>query len=136
MSAEAGNNLGPAAASAARLVRRLLESGSPGVGEFLPPVRELGRSHSVDMKTMWRALKGLEAEGLLVSVPRQGFRVTGRVNDPTRGCPVGFVLSAQLAGTPLNEFHVRLMAELQGAAGRRGWSLLGIGAWPRGPGAW
>jgi DNA-binding LacI/PurR family transcriptional regulator len=41
---------------------------------------------------------------------------------------VSYVLSSQLSGAPLDSFLTRLMAELQGAAGRQGWSLLSVGA--------
>ncbi len=119
---------GRSASALAEALRASLAGGEYPAGRFLPALRELGRSHGVTAETVRRGLKLLENEGLLVSVPRHGFRVTGRANDPTRGCPVGFVLSSQLAGEPLNEFHTRLMAELQAAAGRRGWSLLGIGS--------
>jgi hypothetical protein len=68
-------------------------------------------------------LKLLEGEALLMAEPRRGYRVMSRTNDPDKGCPMAFVLSSgkgeQLLGGPI-------LRELQAAAGRRGWSLLGV----------
>ncbi|MHC4916314.1 MAG: substrate-binding domain-containing protein, partial [Planctomycetota bacterium] len=129
-------NLGPAASTAAGIVRRHIEDGGTPVGEFLPPVRELARTHSIDMKTMWRALKGLESEGLVSAVPRRGYRVLARANDPKAGCPLAYLGHADQEGSRREgrTFHARLNLALEEAAGRRGWPFLALSMTGLGPG--
>lgn len=119
---------GPAAGKLAAGLRERIESGDIASGQFLPSVRRLSRERGLAHKTVYHALRTLAAEGFVSAEPGRGYRVLARANDPDRGCPVGYVLSSQLAGEPFNPFYTRLMAELQAAAGRQGWSLLGIGA--------
>jgi len=119
---------GPAASNLAAALRSGIESGEIAAGSFLPSVRKLRRERGLAHKTVYRALRILTAEGLVSAEPGRGYRVLARVNDPDRGCPVSYVFSAQFSGTPLNSFLTRMLAELQGAAGRQGWSLLGVGA--------
>jgi DNA-binding LacI/PurR family transcriptional regulator/DNA-binding transcriptional regulator YhcF (GntR family) len=118
---------GPAAAELAAGLRKNIESGDIAAGEFLPSVRRLSRERSLAHKTVYHALRTLAAEGFVSAEPGRGYRVLARANDPHRGCPVSYVLSSQLVGEDINPFYTRLMAELQGAAGRQGWSLLGVG---------
>lgn len=56
-----------------------IRSGSWRVGQFLPPLREIAREQGAGYKTVWRAVKALEAEGLLASEPRKGYRVVSSV---------------------------------------------------------
>lgn len=56
-------------------VRGSITGGQLGAGEFVPSVRKLARMYSVDLKTALRAMKVLEAEGLVRAVRGRGFRV-------------------------------------------------------------
>jgi DNA-binding LacI/PurR family transcriptional regulator len=79
-------------------------------------------------RTVRRALKLLEGEGLLAAEPRRGYRVLARAHDPERGCPLAFVVSDPDAERePQLRFRESMLSELQRAAGRRQWSLLGVG---------
>jgi len=119
---------GPAASELAGEIRLGIENGEIAAGSFLPSVRRLSRERHLAHKTVYHALRALAAEGYVSAEPGRGYRVLARANDPDRGCPVAYVLSAQLSGAGLDPFLTRLMAELQGAAGRQGWSLLSVGA--------
>jgi len=94
----------------------------------VPTVRALSDAHDVSRGTAWRALRALEAEGLIAAQSRHGYRVLARANDPDRGCPVAYVLSAQRAGAEWTGLNRVLLTALQSAAARRGWTLLGAGA--------
>jgi DNA-binding LacI/PurR family transcriptional regulator len=103
-----GANLGHRADAAANLLRAAIVSGRMRVGSLLPSVRALAAKHSLDTKTLWRALKGLESERLIAAEPGRGFRVLPGANDPLAGCPVGLVFGdpgtlerTQTEGSPL-----------------------------------
>ncbi|WP_427168590.1 GntR family transcriptional regulator [Streptomyces sp. C1-1] len=63
----------------AELLRQQIESGD--VGEALPSEAALMRSHGVARNTIRRALKALEADGVVESAPGIGWRVV-RGGDP------------------------------------------------------
>jgi DNA-binding LacI/PurR family transcriptional regulator len=94
-------------------------------GAFLPSVRKLAAEHGAAKKTIERALKRLEAEGLVASVPRHGFRVVPRSGGSDRGLPVAYL--AHAPGSPQefwDEFHTQLLVSFQRVAASKGWSLL------------
>lgn len=111
-------------ALAEKLRARIKREGIPA-GAYLPSERVLIKEHGLSFKTVRRALKLLEAEALIVAEDRRGYRVLSRANDPAKGCPLAFVV-----GKPPNEgadwFYHRILGELQQAAGRLNWSLLGV----------
>ena len=109
-------------------LRRVIAVGDIAAGNALPSTKELGSEYGVSSETARRAAKQLESEGLLVSEPRQGFRVLARANDPGRGLPIAFVVSATEQAGLWHDFHRLLFAGLQKAAHDRGWSLLAVGA--------
>ncbi|HOX05430.1 MAG TPA: GntR family transcriptional regulator [Planctomycetota bacterium] len=109
-------------------LRQRILSGKLSPGQFAPTVRSLSEEHGTSAGTAWRALKTLEAEGLVAAHSRHGYRVLARANDPDRGCPIAYVLSAQMPGGEWTGFNRLLLSSLQDAAARRGWSLLGTGA--------
>jgi LacI family transcriptional regulator len=102
-------------------------------GQFLPSERQLVSTHGWSGKTVRRALKILESEALIVAESRRGYRVVARALDPDKGCPLAFVVSNP-RGIGTEYFYRRIQGELQVAAGRRGWSLLGVGAEGKTPG--
>ncbi|MHC4914818.1 MAG: substrate-binding domain-containing protein [Planctomycetota bacterium] len=118
--------LGPAADRAAKVLRRRIVSGKIGAGTLVPSVRRLAGDLSLDSKTVWRALKGLEREGLVAAEPGKGFRVLPGAQDPDRGCPIVYVLGdTDPGGQGLRQRA--LLAAFQAAAAQRGWSLLTTG---------
>lgn len=120
--------VGRTSAEFAEWLRTRIVLGRHAVGQFLPSIRDLSAEHGAAPETVRRGLKALEGAGLLKAVPRHGFRVLSQANDPTRGCPIAYVLSAQRESEPWRGFHYHLLSSLQTTASRRGWSLLGIGA--------
>jgi len=114
-------------------LRESILSGQAAVGQFLPTERQMAEEHGVAHTTVRRALGRLQADGLIRAEPRKGYRVLSLANDPARGCPVAYIRSdAQPAGS-WDDFHRRLVGEIQTVAGRRGWALLTLGAGASGP---
>ncbi len=109
-------------------LRKEIVAGRFAPGQYLPTVRELSGSHGLARKTVNGVLKKLEAEGLVAAEPRKGYRVLARAADPDQGCPLAYM--ADLTGSPdqWRPLHQELLSAFQGAAGGRGWSLLGIGS--------
>ena len=71
-------------------VRRLVASGQLRNGAELPSVRELALAHAINPMTISKAYSLLEAEGLLVSAPRQahdrGRTAAARTRSPRNAC--------------------------------------------------
>src|SRR6185295_4480867 len=109
-------------------LRRVIVAGDIAAGDALPSLKQLGSEFGVSSETARRAAKQLEAEGLLASEPRQGFRVLAKANDPDRGLPIAFVVSGTEQTGLWNSFHRLIFACLQKAAHERGWSMLAVGA--------
>ncbi|MCK6474871.1 MAG: GntR family transcriptional regulator [Planctomycetes bacterium] len=122
----------PAKDEFAAQMRERIGSGEFEVGSFLPPARVLSSNHGISQNTILRALKELEAEGILRSEPRQGYRVLARARDPQLGGPVAFILHQ--AGDPerWEPRHRIRLAYFQQLAAQRGWSVLAVPAADRG----
>jgi len=110
------------------VLKERIVSGRIPAGDLLPSVRTLSEEQGLSCKTVHRALRLLAADGFVAAEPCRGYRVLARANDPDRGCPIGYVLSAQMAGQEWTGFNRLLLTSLQSAAARRGWSMLGVGA--------
>jgi DNA-binding LacI/PurR family transcriptional regulator len=124
-----GRSLGRAAIGIAEAIRKDIREGRCPPGKFIPSVRELATAHSVDRETVRRALKGLEAEGLIASEPRQGYRVLPRANDPNRGCPLACVIQATEGSQRRAGFggsSSMLLNALREASEHKGWPLLSV----------
>lgn len=104
-------------------IRREIQRGAVVAGELLPSERVLAEEHGLSCRTVRRALKLLESEALIAAEKRRGYRVLGRANDPDKGCPFAFVFSS---GGSAEWLMCRILAELQRAASRQRWSLLGV----------
>ena len=114
-------------------LRNLIGSGSVMSGTFLPTVRALSQTHGLALKTVQRALKALEIEGLIASEPRQGYRVMARANDPQQGGTVAFLLSETEDATRWESRHQLVLMAIQKAAAQRGWSFLALSSRGRTP---
>jgi DNA-binding LacI/PurR family transcriptional regulator len=111
----------------AALREQIVSGVFPG-NEFLPSVRQLGEEHGVTRKTANRALKALEAEGLIVAEPRRGYRVLPGAGDPDRGCPVAFIDQMEEGDRNWQAAQQDFLKPFQNAASKHGWSLLAIEA--------
>jgi DNA-binding LacI/PurR family transcriptional regulator len=120
--------MGRPAVGLSALLRRQIAGGELAGGTFLPPVRQLCKAHGVAPNTVLRALKMLQAEGLVAVEPRQGCRVLARANDPARGHPIAYVLSVPDASRDWDLLHSELLVALQRSAARRGWPLVAVSA--------
>ncbi|MHC4917370.1 MAG: GntR family transcriptional regulator [Planctomycetota bacterium] len=105
-------------------MRERIVAGDYALGRFLPPVRELSTEHGVSPETVRRGLKALEVEGLLRCVPRHGFRVLGRANDPARACPIAFVTSYRREMADAKPTDRALSVAFGEATSEREWSLI------------
>jgi DNA-binding LacI/PurR family transcriptional regulator len=83
-------------------------------GQFLPPLREIARQQSAGYKTVWRAVKTLESQGLVSSEPRKGYRVVGTA--ATGGSPDGN------GGRTLVFVHAKDPSEVSGGEHSRMWA--------------
>ncbi len=109
-------------------LREAILGGEIQAGQSLPAVKFLGRKYGTSPETARRAAKQLQSEGLVASLPRQGFRVLARVNDPDRGLPIAFVVDDSEQPGAWNDFYRHLFAGLQSAAGERHWPMLAVGS--------
>jgi DNA-binding LacI/PurR family transcriptional regulator len=112
----------------AQQLREHIHSGKVLSGDYLPTVRELCAGHRLSIETVQRAVRALEAEGLITAEPGRGFRVLARANDPLRGCPLAYLSGTSTDGNALSEFQGQLLRHLRDAAASRGWSLLALKA--------
>ncbi len=117
---------GRSSAAVADVVRASILKAEFPFGAFLPSARELAKEHSVDMKTALRAMKVLEAEGLVRAVRGQGFRVLARAGGVAQGAPIGYIGP----NSPERQFGtgttIMLSHALQQAAARRGWCMMSV----------
>jgi LacI family transcriptional regulator len=109
-------------------IRSRIKAGKFAPGDYLPTVRELEKSHAISRKTVNGVLKNLEAEGLVAAEPRRGYRVLARAADPDQGCPLAYVADLRESPEQWRPLHQELLSALQGAAARRGWTLMGVGS--------
>jgi DNA-binding LacI/PurR family transcriptional regulator len=108
----------------AEQLRTELGCGIPSAGKPLMPIRSLAGRFGVSPETVRRALKCLEQEGLIISVPSHGFRAQAKGNDPQQGQPIAVVLTGYKEHTPWQQ---AILSNLQDAASERGWPLLALG---------
>jgi hypothetical protein len=127
------NGLGRAATGVADLILKDIRAGRAPRGQYLPPVRTLAEKHAVGSKTIWRALKALEAEGVISAEPRQGYRVIAGTAPVAGHGPVAYV-----AGGEPDEWigsTDRLLNALRDRVQAGGSSLLAVGSDGRTPAA-
>src|SRR5260221_452541 len=91
------NVSGRASSGLASQLRSRIQAGQFASGDFLPSVRELCDRHELAIETVCRGLRILESEGLVAAVPRRGYRVLARANDPAKACPVAYLQAQSVA---------------------------------------
>jgi DNA-binding LacI/PurR family transcriptional regulator len=121
-----GRNGGRAATKLAASLEAEIGAGKLAGGTFLPTERELAEKHGIGRMTVRRALKSLEAGGLVAAEPRHGYRVMARSNAPELGCPLAYVLEAAQRPEEWDETHRTLLTGFQSALAARGGSLLSL----------
>ncbi|MHC4915435.1 MAG: GntR family transcriptional regulator [Planctomycetota bacterium] len=124
-------NGGRAAAKLATYLRAEITAGRIPAGQFLRTERQLAAEHGIARMTVRRALKTLEAEGLVSAEPRHGYRVLARATDPDRGFPVAYVLGAPAGAKTWDGLHGGILNSFQRAADVRGWSVLAVNSGER-----
>jgi DNA-binding LacI/PurR family transcriptional regulator len=108
---------------AARM-RDSIARGSVAAGEFLPSERELAQRHKLGRKTVRLALKTLEAEGAIATIPRHGYRVLPPAGERAAASPVAYVAHFPDGGAGLTGRNQTQLNEFRRAADRRGLPLL------------
>ncbi|MHC4916730.1 MAG: GntR family transcriptional regulator [Planctomycetota bacterium] len=121
----ANGDTGRTSAHIASFIRSGVLTGKYPVGKYIPPTRELGDRYSVSPETVRRALKVLEREELLESVPRHGFRVAGSGGMLAASCPVAYVTYFQEDLSDAHAVNLAVNTALQSSAAARGWTVLG-----------
>lgn len=128
---ESNAQLGRRSAALAEVIRQSITAGEVGEGRFLSSEREFAAQHGVNKKTVRRALKALEEEGLVQAVDRHGYRVALGVDEQDRGSPIAYIPWEK---SDISQWTIPanlLLPALQEAANRRGHSLLAVGSLDR-----
>jgi DNA-binding transcriptional regulator YhcF (GntR family) len=79
-------------------LRRAIATGELQVGALLPTVRQLAADLGVNLNTVARAYRNLEAQGLCATAGRRGTRVTAERMDRAAARTTRAELEARLAG--------------------------------------
>lgn len=108
-----------------RLRSRIL-AGAWSPGDYLPTVRQLSVEHGVAHNTAWRALKALEAEGLVAAQSRRGYRVLAGAAGPLTGGPLAYVLSRENIVGGWDLLYRRLLESFEELAALRGCRLMKV----------
>jgi GntR family transcriptional regulator len=85
----------PVYAQIARQIRAAIAAGGLAAGDVLPPVRTIASDLGVNLNTVARAYRLLEAEGFVAIEEREGVRVQPPARRATRGA--GESLGEELA---------------------------------------
>jgi DNA-binding LacI/PurR family transcriptional regulator len=109
-------------------LKALLRAGHIAKGEYLPPERQLVRDYGLAQSTVRRALKQLEADGLIVSEPRRGYRVCELPERQVGRLPLALVRGSRGMPEEWDERHKAILSALEGACNCRGNSLLAVGS--------
>lgn len=108
-------------------VRQLVAREGVAAGRYLPGERTLAAQFGVSIKTVRRGLAALVSEGVLAIESRKGYRVLPRdaQSAPDARAPLAFVFR-RLREKETPWFYQRMLGELQLAADRQGFALLGM----------
>lgn len=113
------NGVGRSAARLVSVLRRDIRAGALSEGDFLPPVRVLGAQHELAVATVCKGLRQLAQEGLLVAVPRRGYRILPRTDDSSAMGSLACVRSEENVTTGWESFYIAIESAVRRAAGRR-----------------
>ena len=119
------NALSRASGAAADRIRADIQSGKVTPGRYLPSERSIAAELDVSGRTVRRALKFLETDGLVRAIPRRGYRVLSTGLNKTEVSTLALIYSGPPTASD-DVFYRRLLGELQSAASRRKMALLGV----------
>lgn len=128
MNAKKVVQLGRAAGEIAEAVRQVISAGKIPVNGFLPSERAMAERYEVDKKTVRRALKALEEEGLVEAVERHGYRILTSGSATNRGNPLAYIPPFEENMANLGRPANLLLQALRDSANQRGRSLLAVGS--------
>ena len=117
--------LSRASGDVADRIRTDIQSGKVTPGRYLPSERSIAAELDVSGRTVRRALKFLETDGLIRAIPRRGYRVLSSGLNRTEGSTLALIYSGPPTAAD-DVFYRRLLGELQSAASRRKMALLGV----------
>lgn len=125
----ASRALGRQAAALADLIRNQIAGRELAPGAFLPSIRELAARHSLNGKTINRALVALKESALLEVVDRHGYRVAAQpdTNNANRHV-IAYVPDDKPQLSTWQLTSEVLLNSFRGALNRRHWPLVAIGA--------
>jgi DNA-binding LacI/PurR family transcriptional regulator len=86
----------------------------------------MAKSNDVDIKTLRRAFRVLQKEGLLSVEPRKGYRVLSRPAVSATSGPVAYLLHNPSPPADWDTVHDRFASEFRAAVGKSGRSLLAV----------
>jgi len=105
-------------------IRSAIQSGQYAPGQFIRTTRELSVEYGVSPETVRKGLKHLEENGLLISEPRHGFRVSNTKQSPMTRFPVAFVTEYSLDLSDAQPVNWAFGQTLQKAVATRNWTTL------------
>lgn len=117
----AGNGTGRSSARLVAAIGRDIRAGAVGAGDFLPPVRTLAQHHGMAVATVCKGLRQLAREGVVVAVPRRGYRVLAHADVAASGESLACVISEENITAGWEAFYVAIETAIRRAAGRYGW---------------
>ncbi len=115
-----------AASGPVDMIRKRVLQGRYKEGQFLPPIREIAAECGVSPETIRRGLKYLEAEGLLISEPRQGFRVHTASSSQHNKFPVAYVTANAPDLSNAHAVNWAISQALSAVASEAGQATLGV----------
>ena len=113
-----------AAVAIVEKIRGDILTGKFPANRYLPTTRELASDYGASPETVRRGLKRLEGEGLLVSIPRHGFRVVRRAEDGTATGPVAYITEYGEDWAGAQPANWAILDALHHAAAARGHAVL------------
>ena len=114
-------------AGVADSIRDMLAAGRVPSGTYLPAERELVRRHGVSRVTVRRALRQLVGEGLIESVPYQGYRPVAPEKSETSRGAMAYVLASAGPEESWDLTHEQIISAFNRALFERGRRATALG---------
>ncbi len=116
------------AAEVAGSIREIVAGGRVEPGAYLPTERELVKRFGVSRVTVRRALGQLVVEGLIETVPHQGYRPVRRSAGESSPGPVAYVLALAEPDQAWDPTHAQILAAFNRKLMERGRNALAVGS--------
>lgn len=115
-------------AEAADAIRGMVSSVESKPNSYLPAERELVKRLGVSRVTVRRALSQLVSEGLIESVPQQGYRPVKSIDDDRRDGPMAYVLAQVSPDHAWDLTHEQIITAFSRQLMSGGRQVLAVGA--------